>query len=47
MNYPVDPNTGYRVDPATGRQYDAQTGLPINGGESVPNPDIPVNPNIT
>lgn len=47
MNYPVDPDTGYRVDPATGRQYDAQTGLPINGGESVPNPDIPVNPNIT
>lgn len=46
MNYPIDPETGYRVDPATGRKYDAQTGLPIDGGESVPNPDVPVNPNL-
>ncbi len=46
MNYPIDPETGYRVDSATGRRYDAQTGLPIDGGESVPNPDVPVNPNL-
>lgn len=46
MNYPVDPDTGYRVDPDTGRKYDAQTGIPIDGGESVPNPDVPVNPSL-
>ena len=46
MTYPIDPATGYRVDPDTGMKYDAQTGLPIEGGESVPDPEIPVNPNI-
>ena len=46
MNYPVDPETGYRVDPETGRRYDAQTGIPVEGGESVPNVDIPVNPSL-
>lgn len=46
MNYPVDPETGYRVDPETGRKYDAQTGIPVEGGESVPNVDIPVNPSL-
>lgn len=46
MNYPVDPETGYRVDPATGRKYDAETGIPIDGGESVPNVNVPVNPNL-
>lgn len=46
MNYPIDPESGYRVDPATGRKYDAQTGIPIDGGESVPNPSVPVNPNL-
>lgn len=45
MDYPVDPETGYRVGP-DGRSYDAQTGEPVEGGESVPNPDIPVNPNL-
>ena len=47
MNYPIDPETGYRVDPDTGKKYDAETGLPVDSAESVPNPDIPVNPNIT
>ena len=46
MEYPIDPETGYRVGPDN-RYYDAQTGIPIEGGESVPNPDIPVNPNLT
>ncbi len=46
-NYPIDPETGYRVDPDTGRKYDAETGLPIDSAESVPDPNIPVNPNIT
>ena len=46
MDYPIDPETGYRVGPDN-RFYDAQTGIPIEGGESVPNPDIPVNPNLT
>lgn len=46
MDYPIDPETGYRVGPDD-RYYDAQTGIPIEGGESVPNPDIPVNPNLT
>ena len=46
MSYPIDPDTGYRVDPATGRKYDAQTGIPIEGGESVPNTNLPLNPNL-
>lgn len=46
MNYPIDPETGYRVNPEDGRKYDAQTGIPVEGGESVPNPDIPVNPSL-
>ena len=46
MDFPVDPETGYRVDPATGRSYDAQTGAPIDQAESVPDPNIPVNPNL-
>lgn len=46
MEFPVDPETGYRVDPATGRSYDAQTGAPIDQAESVPDPNIPVNPNL-
>jgi len=46
MNYPIDPATGYRVEPETGRKYDAQTGLPIEGAESVPDPNIPLNPNL-
>lgn len=44
--YPIDPVTGYRVDPETGKKYDAETGIPVDTAESVPNPDIPVNPNI-
>lgn len=46
-NYPIDPVTGYRVNPETGKMYDAQTGVPIDGAGSAPDPDIPVNPNIT
>ncbi len=46
MNFPIDPDTGYRVDPETGISYDAQTGLAIDGSESAPNPDLPVNPNL-
>lgn len=46
MEFPIDPETGYRVDPATGRSYDAQTGAPIDQAESVPDPNIPVNPNL-
>ena len=46
MDYPIDDETGYRVGP-DGRQYDAQTGVPVEGGESVPNPDLPLNPGLT
>ena len=46
MNYPIDPVTGYRIDPETGRRYDADSGFSVDGGESVVNPSIPVNPNI-
>lgn len=46
MEYPIDPETGYRVGP-DGRNYDAQTGIPVDGGESVPDVAIPVNPNLT
>lgn len=46
MDYPIDQETGYRVGP-DGRNYDAQTGIPVEGGESIPNVDIPVNPNLT
>lgn len=45
MNFPIDPETGYRKDPETGDLYEADTGVTV-GGESVPNPAIPVNPNI-
>lgn len=45
MEYSVDPETGYRIGP-DGRRYDAQTGAPIEGGESVPNESLPLNPNI-
>ena len=45
MDYPLDEETGYRKGP-DGRLYDAETGVPVEGGESVPNPDIPVNPNL-
>jgi len=47
MKFPIDPNTGYRVDPDTGDRYDAETGFSIDGGESVPNPDLPLNPNLS
>lgn len=46
LTYPVDPETGYRVDPETGKKYDPQTGLPVENPESVPNPEIPVNPDL-
>ena len=46
MDYPIDQETGYRVGP-DGRQYDAQTGIPVEGAESVPNTDLPLNPNLT
>lgn len=46
MNYPIDPESGYRVDPDTGKKYDPDTGVAVEGAESVPNPSIPVNPNI-
>lgn len=46
MDYPIDSETGYRVGP-DGRNYDAQTGIPIEGAESVPDPNIPINPNLT
>lgn len=45
MDFPIDPETGYRKDPETGDLYEANTGITV-GGESVPNPAIPVNPNI-
>jgi len=47
MSYPIDPESGYRVDPETGEKYDPQTGLSVDDTqESVPDPDLPVNPNI-
>ncbi len=46
MEYPIDPETGYRVGPDQ-RYYDPETGIPVEGAESVPNVDIPVNPNLT
>ncbi len=46
MSFPIDPETGYRVDPDTGDRYDAQTGFKLDGGETVPNPDLPLNPNL-
>lgn len=46
MTFPIDPETGYRVDPETGDLYEESTGLAVNGIESVPDPSIPVNPNI-
>ncbi len=46
MSFPIDPETGYRVDPDTGDRYDAQTGFKVDGGETVPNPDLPLNPNL-
>ncbi len=46
MTFPIDPATGYRVDPDTGERFDAQTGFAVDGAESVPNPDLPVNPNL-
>ena len=45
MNFPIDPETGYRKDPETGDLYDPGTGITV-GGESVPDVNIPVNPNI-
>ena len=42
---PIDPETGYRKDPETGDLYDPGTGITV-GGESVPDVNIPVNPNI-
>jgi stage V sporulation protein D (sporulation-specific penicillin-binding protein) len=45
MEYPIDPETGYRIGPDQ-RKYDAQTGIPVEGGESVPNVNIPLNPNL-
>lgn len=45
LNFPIDPATGYRVDPETGDLYDTNTGIAV-GAESVPDPAIPVNPNI-
>ena len=46
MSFPIDPATGYRVDPETGRRYDAESGFSVDGGETVVNPNLPVNPNI-
>lgn len=46
MDFPIDPDTGYRVDPQTGAKYEADTGLIVEGGESVPGGDVPVHPNI-
>lgn len=46
MSYPIDPETGYRKDPESGRFFDPQTGEPIDQGETVPDPNIPVNPNL-
>lgn len=45
LNFPIDPETGYRKDPETGDLYEANTGITV-GGESVPDPAIPVNPNL-
>ncbi len=45
MSFPIDPETGYRKDPETGDLYDPGTGITV-GGESVPDVNIPVNPNI-
>lgn len=46
LNFPIDPETGYRKDPETGDLYEERTGLEVGGGESVPDPSIPVNPNL-
>ncbi|MCI8528647.1 MAG: cell division protein FtsI [Lachnospiraceae bacterium] len=46
MSFPIDPETGYRVDPETGDRYDPNTGFAVDGAESVPNPDLPLNPNL-
>lgn len=46
LNFPIDPETGYRKDPETGDLYEERTGLEVDGGESVPDPSIPVNPNL-
>lgn len=45
LNFPVDPETGYHKDPETGDLYEPVTGITM-GGESEPDPTIPVNPNI-
>ena len=45
LNFPVDPETGYHKDPETGDLYEPATGITM-GGESEPDPTIPVNPNI-
>lgn len=46
MSFPIDPETGYRVDPETGDRYDPDTGFAIDGGESVPDDTLPLNPNL-
>lgn len=45
LNFPIDPETGYRKDPETGDLYEPVSGITA-GGESVPDSAIPVNPNI-
>ena len=46
MSFPIDPETGYRVDPDTGDRYDPDMGFAIDGGESVPDDTLPLNPNL-
>lgn len=46
MSFPIDPETGYRVDPETGTRYDPDAGFAIDGGESVPDDTLPLNPNL-
>lgn len=46
LNFPIDPETGYRKDPETGDLYEESTGLEVNGSESVVDPSIPLNPNL-
>lgn len=46
MSYPIDPDSGYRIDPETGRRYDAESGFSVDDGETVVNPNLPINPNI-
>ncbi len=46
MDYPIDPESGYRVDPDTGYKYDAEAGFLVEGSEAVLGNNVPINPSI-